>query len=143
MFKMMVGISLMMVVAELFLSESSFKKYVRSIIGVLVFAVIVEGIFSVSIDFDKDSLLEEAERLSDKTLSLAESDIANEYETQIKTRLERDNICVLDVHVRCDMHLNLTSITVTLEKKEDEKKARNILVSEFGIDEKIIIIIDT
>ena len=41
MFKILVGMSLITVVAEMFLSGSKFKKYVKSVIGIFAFLIII------------------------------------------------------------------------------------------------------
>ena len=140
MFKILVGMSLLSVVVEFFLSDSRFKKYIRAIVGILFLSVIIEGVFSTSVFDDCDSLIREAEKLSERTVLTLEKEIVDEYESDIKRLIEESNIKVENVKVRCDENLILKSVNIRITEAEDEKKVNEILKNEMGIDERIIII---
>lgn len=138
MFKMIVGISLMSVVAEMFLSDIKFKKYVRSIIGIFTFVIIIEGVFSLeplNIDFN---MIDEAQRISDITLSQAESEIIKIYENNIKQELKNNQIDVVNINVKCDGNMTVKNIYVKLKNIEYKEKTMTLLVENFGLEKSLI-----
>ena len=138
MFKMIVAISLISVICEMFLSGSSFKKYISVVFGIFVLLIIIENIFlldPVNID---TSILDKAEMITDLTVTEAEKELIDIYEKNIKEELLKNNINVLDVYVRCDNNLTITKIKIDLKDKKDKDKVLRILTESFGLDTNII-----
>lgn len=138
MFKMIVAISLISVICEMFLSGSSFKKYISVVFGIFVLLIIVENIFlldPVNID---TSILDKAEMITDLTVTEAEKELIDIYEKNIKEELLKNNISVLDVYVRCDSNLTITKIKIDLKDKKEKDKVLRILTESFGLDTNII-----
>lgn len=138
MFKMIVAISLISVICEMFLSGSSFKKYISVVFGIFVLLIIIENIFlldPVNID---TSILDKAEMITDLTVTEAEKELIDIYEKNIKEELLKNNINVLDVYVRCDNNLTITKIKIDLKDKKEKDKVLRILTESFGLDTNII-----
>ncbi|MBE7013990.1 MAG: hypothetical protein E7419_02145 [Ruminococcaceae bacterium] len=138
MFKMIVAISLISVICEMFLSGSSFKKYISVVFGIFVLLIIIENIFlldPVNID---TSILDKAEMITDLTVTEAEKELIDIYEKNIKEELLKNNISVLDVYVRCDNNLTITKIKIDLKDKKEKDKVLRILTESFGLDTNII-----
>ena len=138
MFKMIVAISLISVICEMFLSGSSFKKYISVVFGIFVLLIIIENIFlldPVNID---TSILDKAEMITDLTVTEAETELIDIYEKNIKEELLKNNISVFDVYVRCDNNLTITKIKIDLKDKKDKDKVLRILTESFGLDTNII-----
>ena len=138
MFKMIVAISLISVICEMFLSGSSFKKYISVVFGIFVLLIIIENIFlldPVNID---TSILDKAEMITDLTVTEAEKELIDIYEKNIKEELLKNNISVLDVYVRCDSNLTITKIKIDLKDKKEKDKVLRILTESFGLDTNII-----
>lgn len=138
MFKMIVAISLISVICEMFLSGSSFKKYISVVFGIFVLLIIIENIFlldPVNID---TSILDKAEMITDLTVTEAEKELIDIYEKNIKEELLKYNISVLDVYVRCDSNLTITKIKIDLKDKKEKDKVLRILTESFGLDTNII-----
>lgn len=138
MFKMIVAISLISVICEMFLSGSSFKKYISVVFGIFVLLIIIENIFlldPVNID---TSILDKAEMITDLTVTEAEKELIDIYEKNIKEELLKNNINVLDVYVRCDSNLTITKIKIDLKDKKEKDKVLRILTESFGLDTNII-----
>ena len=92
MFKMIVAISLISVICEMFLSGNSFKKYISVVFGIFVLLIIIENIFlldPVNID---TSILDKAEMITDLTVTEAEKELIDIYEKNIKEELFKNNI---------------------------------------------------
>ncbi len=138
MFKMIVAISLISVICEMFLSGSSFKKYIRVVFGIFVLLIIIENIFlSDPVNIDT-SILDKAEMITDLTVTEAEKELIDIYEKNIKEELLKNNINVLDVYVRCDSNLTITKIKIDLKDKKEKDKVLRILTESFGLDTNII-----
>lgn len=138
MFKMIVAISLISVICEMFLSGSSFKKYISVVFGIFVLLIIIENIFlSDPVNIDT-SILDKAEMITDLTVTEAEKELIDIYEKNIKEELLKNNISVLDVYVRCDNNLTITKIKIDLKDKKEKDKVLRILTESFGLDTNII-----
>ena len=138
MFKMIVAISLISVICEMFLSGSSFKKYISVVFGIVVLLIIIENIFlSEPVNIDT-SILDKAEMITDLTVTEAEKELIDIYEKNIKEELLKNNISVLDVYVRCDSNLTITKIKIDLKDKKEKDKVLRILTESFGLDTNII-----
>ena len=138
MFKMIVAISLISVICEMFLSGSSFKKYISVVFGIFVLLIIIENIFlSEPVNIDT-SILDKAEMITDLTVTEAEKELIDIYEKNIKEELLKNNINVLDVYVRCDNNLTITKIKIGLKDKKEKDKVLRILTESFGLDTNII-----
>ena len=138
MFKMIVAISLISVICEMFLSGSSFKKYISVVFGIFVLLIIIENIFlSDPVNIDT-SILDKAEMITDLTVTEAEKELIDIYEKNIKEELLKNNISVLDVYVRCDSNLTITKIKIDLKDKKEKDKVLRILTESFGLDTNII-----
>lgn len=138
MFKMIVAISLISVICEMFLSGSSFKKYISVVFGIFVLLIIIENIFlSEPVNIDT-SILDKAEMITDLTVTEAEKELIDIYEKNIKEELLKNNINVLDVYVRCDSNLTITKIKIDLKDKKEKDKVLRILTESFGLDTNII-----
>lgn len=138
MFKMIVAISLISVICEMFLSGSSFKKYISVVFGIFVLLIIIENIFlSEPVNIDT-SILDKAEMITDLTVTEAEKELIDIYEKNIKEELLKNNISVLDVYVRCDNNLTITKIKIDLKDKKEKDKVLRILTESFGLDTNII-----
>lgn len=138
MFKMIVAISLISVICEMFLSGSSFKKYISVVFGIFVLLIIIENIFlSDPVNIDT-SILDKAEMITDLTVTEAEKELIDIYEKNIKEELLKNNINVLDVYVRCDNNLTITKIKIDLKDKKEKDKVLRILTESFGLDTNII-----
>lgn len=138
MFKMIVAISLISVICEMFLSGSSFKKYISVVFGIFVLLIIIENIFlSDPVNIDT-SILDKAEMITDLTVTEAEKELIDIYEKNIKEELLKNNINVLDVYVRCDSNLTITKIKIDLKDKKEKDKVLRILTESFGLDTNII-----
>ena len=138
MIKMIIAISLVSVVGEMLLSGSSFKKYVRAVIGVFTFLVIIESVFSLNPTDITYGLSDYAEQLSDLTLAEAEIKLIEQYEQNIKETLNKNNVDILGVNVKCDGNMTIRRIDVKVNDSAYEKEIIRILVSDFGVDENII-----
>ena len=138
MFKRIVAISLISVICEMFLSGSSFKKYISVVFGIFVLLIIIENIFlSDPVNIDT-SILDKAEMITDLTVTEAEKELIDIYEKNIKEELLKNNISVLDVYVRCDNNLTITKIKIDLKDKKEKDKVLRILTESFGLDTNII-----
>ncbi len=138
MFKMIVAISLISVIAEMFLSNSNFKKYIGAIIGIFVLLIIIENVFlmdPVNID---TSVLDKAEIIADLTVTEAEKELIDIYEKNIKEELLKNNIKVSDVYVRCDTNLTITKIKIELNDLNEKNAVLKILTENFGLNTDII-----
>ena len=87
MFKMIVAISLISVIAEMFLSGSSFKKYAGVIFGIFILLIIIENVFSIDPVNIDTSILDKAEMITDLTVTEAEKELIDVYEKNIKEEL--------------------------------------------------------
>lgn len=138
MFKMIVAISLISVIAEMFLSGSTFKKYVGVIFGIFILLIIIENVFSIDPVNIDTSILDKAEMITDLTVTEAEKELIDVYEKNIKEELIKNNIKVSDVNVRCDSNLTITKIKIELNDKKEKDSVLRILTESFGLDINII-----
>ena len=140
-FKMLIGISFIAVLADMLMVEGTFKKYVRSILGLIMLLVMINtftGAEGISFDF---SLLNEAGAeggiQQEITVDLA-SDVKLRMEDKIRTALEQKNIRAKDIDVTIDKDFNLNSIVLSLEQPGVENQAKKILTDDLQIDEKLL-----
>lgn len=138
MFKMIVAISLISVIAEMFLSGSSFKKYAGVIFGIFILLIIIENVFSIDPVNIDTSILDKAEMITDLTVTEAEKELIDIYEKNIKEELIKNNIKVSDVNVRCDSNLTITKIKIELNDQKEKDSVLRILTESFGLDINII-----
>ena len=142
MFKMIVAISIISVVSEMFFKDGKFKKYIGAVIGIFVLLIIVEGIFSIDPVSIDTSVLDKAEEISGLTLAKAEKELIEIYENNIKEELFKNNIEVLDIYVRCDSDLTITKIRIKLNDINEKNAVLNILTENFGLDISLIEIVE-
>lgn len=138
MFKILVGMSLITVVAEMFLSGSKFKKYVKSVVGIFAFLIIIEGVFSLEYKGLDDDLIKKAESIAQDVITKSEENIMDTFKNNIKNTLLNENIEVIRLDIRYDKNLVIKKISIKLKNRKDEKKAEEILLNNFGIDFNLI-----
>ena len=121
--------------------EGTFKKYVRSILGLVMLLVMINaftGIKNISLDF---SLLNEADAAEEVqqgiTIDLFQ-DVKQRIEEKIITALTQKEISVPEIDVTLDKDFHLTSVSLKLQRTEDTRRAQKILTEELKIDDKII-----
>ena len=140
-FKILIGISFLAVLADMLMLEGTFKKYVRSILGLVMLLVMINaftGIKNISLDF---SLLNEADAAQEVqqgiTIDLFQ-DVKQRIEEKIITALAQKEISVPEIDVTLDKDFHLTSVSLKLQRTEDTRRAQKILTEELKIDDKII-----
>ena len=139
MFKMIVEISLITTVSELFLSGSSFKKYIRSAMGIFLLLIIIENIFLVKPVIMENTFLEEATRLSEGILSKASKEIIDTYEENIEKTLLNNGVEVSDVKVTCDSNLTILKVKIVVPNNLHKETIKTVLTKQ-GIDDSLIFI---
>lgn len=140
MFKMLIGISFITIFCDLILSQGSFKKYVRGIVGIFAFLVILEGIFSSKLYTIDTAFLDEAYEISDMTTKKAQNEIVSVYENNIKKELENNNIEVIKVEVKCDDSLTIESVNIALKDVNKINDAIKVISEKFAIEKSLIVL---
>lgn len=142
MFKMLIGITFLTVIADVLLTDSSYKKYIKSIIGIFTLAIIVQGIFSledIKIDY---SVIDRIEKHVEDNMYILEEDIKNEMINNLKrditSGLLKYDIKITEISINCDENLNIVNMVIRLKNKADKEKTISILTEEFHISETVI-----
>lgn len=142
MFKMLIGITFLTVIADVLLTDSSYKKYIKSIIGIFTLAIIVQGIFSledIKIDY---SVIDTIEKQVEDNMYILEEDIKNEMINNLKrditSGLLKYDIKITEISINCDENLNIVNMVIRLKNKADKEKTIRILTEEFHISETVI-----
>ena len=142
MFKMLIGITFLTVIADVLLTDSSYKKYIKSIIGIFTLAIIVQGIFSledIKIDY---SVIDRIEKQVEDNMYILEEDIKNEMINNLKrditSGLLKYDIKITEISINCDENLNIVNMVIRLKNKADKEKTIRILTEEFHISETVI-----
>lgn len=133
MFKMIVAISLMSVIVEMFLSSPGFKKYIKAIMGVFTFLIIVESVFSLEPLDMNFSILDEAQRISEITLSQTERELIYVYENNIREALVENQIEIETLNVECDGNMTIKKIHIKLKDLSYKEKTTALLIERFGL----------
>ena len=142
MFKMLIGITFLTVIADVLLTDSSYKKYIKSIIGIFTLAIIVQGIFSledIKIDY---SVIDRIEKQVEDNMYILEEDIKNEMINNLKRNITsgllKYDIKITEISINCDENLNIVNMVIRLKNKADKEKTIRILTEEFHISETVI-----
>lgn len=142
MFKMIVAISLISVISEMFFKDGKFKKYIGAVVGIFVLLIIAEGVLSIDPVSIDTSVLDKAEEIAGLTVTKAEKELIKIYENNIKEELKKNNIAVSDIYVRCDSNLTITKIKIELNSIDEKNTVLKILTENFGLDINIIEIVE-
>lgn len=144
MFEMMIGITFLSVVADIILTDSNYKKYIKSVIGIFTLAVIVQGVFNlkdIKVDY---SIVDEIEIKANENVKLLEEDIkkeiVNDLKNNIMLNLSKKELRLKELFINIDENMNLISVVITPENEANKEKIVEILITEFSIPEEIIII---
>lgn len=142
MFKMLIGITFLTVIADIILSDNDYKKYVKSVIGIFVVIIVIQGFLGIKtlkIDY---SIIEDIEKEVKKNTLILQDDIVSEMLSNVKReiilRLKKDNIELNELVINTDENLNIISVVIRLENEEFNEKAVNIISKEFNIDKNVI-----
>ncbi len=133
-FKSLIGISFFSMLADMLMMDGKFKKYVKSIIGVVVLSVIFKG-FSEAAPIRWDSILAEEQQVLQHNNTWLMEDVELRVAEKIKLLLEKNGIAVESVQVTLNERLSAERITVQLVRDFDAKRANQILKEECGTDE--------
>lgn len=140
-FKILIGLSFLAVLADMLMLEGTFKKYVRSILGLVMLLVMINaftGIKNISLDF---SLLNEANAAEELqqgiTIDLFQ-DVKQRIEEKITAELTQNEISAQEIDVTLDKDFRLTSVALSLQRTEDRRRTQEILTEKLKIDDKII-----
>ena len=144
MFEMMIGITFLSVIADIILTDSNYKKYIKSVIGIFTLTVIVQGVFNlkdIKVDY---SIVDEIEIKANENVKLLEEDIKKEIvsdlENNIILNFAKKEIRVKELSVNIDENMNLISVVIIPENESDKEKITEILITEFSIPNEIIVI---
>ena len=75
---MLIGVTFLTVISDVLLSDNSYKKYIKSIIGIFILTIIVQGMFGlkdIKIDY---SVIDKIEKQVEDNMYVLEEDIKNE-----------------------------------------------------------------
>ena len=140
-FKLLIGLSFLAVLVDMLMLEGSFKKYVRSILGLVMLLVMVNafaGVKNISLDFSFLNEVDAAEKNSQEFTVDLFRDVKQRIEQKIIAALTQNEISVQEIDATLDKDFQLTSVALHLQQREDERKAKKILIGELKIDDKII-----
>ncbi len=138
MLKILVGLSLASVMGELFFGGGNYKKYVNAILGIFTLLVIIEGVFSLEPVKDINEFYNEAEKITNLTLSEAEKEFAAEYGENIKNKLISQGIPVSGVKVSLSSSLELKNINIYVKENELGTEIIRVLDESFGINPEVV-----
>lgn len=140
-FKILIGLSFLAVLVDMLMLEGSFKKYVRSILGLVMLLVMINaftGVKNISLDFSFLNEAGAAEKNSQEFTVDLFQDVKQRIEQKITDLLTQKEISVQEIDITLDKDFQLTSVALHLQRTEEERQAKKILTEEFKIDDKII-----
>ena len=140
-FKWLIGISFLSVMADMIMLEGNFKKYVRTILGLVMLLVMIHaftGIRNVSFDFSfptEESASEETKQEISDALVL---EVRQRIEDKVRAELGEEQISMQEIRIDLDKDFALRAICLRLQSAEDIPKARKILTEKLKVDGNII-----
>ncbi len=140
-FKILIGISFLAVLSDMLISDGSFQKYVRSILGLVMLFVIINtfsGVRQISFDFSwlDDIQTEEGGQTAIQTDLY--SSVKKKIEKKIGETLSEENIETEEIDITLDKEYHMTSIMISLKNKQLKKEVVKILQNQFQIDPAIL-----
>lgn len=141
MFEKLIGLSFVSLAADILLSKSSFKKYIKAVIGAMFVIAVISGISSAG-DFKLDTFKEESfnyEENREIFMENLKSEVVLNTEKAIKDKLLRENIEIKSIIIDFYEDYRIKNIEISLENySKDRDKAINLLVNYFEIDKEVI-----
>ncbi len=141
MFEKLIGLSFVSLAADILLSKSSFKKYIKAVIGAMFVIAVVSGISSAG-DFQIDAFKEESfapEENREIFMENLKEEVVLNTEKAIKDKLLRENIEIKSITIDFYEDYRIKNIEISLENySKDKDKAINLLVNYFEIDKEVI-----
>ena len=138
MFEKLIGLSFLSVISDLLLSGSSFKKYIKSIIGAMfVLTVITSFAGREEINFRLPEIKEEDfNRVYETELR---KEVAKNTSDSIKNKLLENGIETVNLTIDFKDGFYIKKITVFLKNySKDSGKTIDLLVNYFKIDKEVI-----
>ena len=138
MFEKLIGLSFVSAISDILLSGSSFKKYIKSVIGAVFVLTVISGFASVEeINFELPEIKEE------DTSHIYEEELRKEVgkntSESIKKELSRNGIEVSHITIDFKDGFYIKKISLSLKNySKDEKRAIELLVNYFKIDKEVI-----
>ena len=141
MFEKLIGISFLSLASDILLSKSSFKKYIKAIIGAMFVLTVISGIskageFKIDIpDYDISNVEENREIFMEDL----NSRIVLNTEQAIKDKLSDENIKFSYISIDFNEDYRIKNIRICLEDySKDKDAAIELLVNYFKIDKEVI-----
>lgn len=138
MFEKLIGLSFASAAADMLLSGSSFKKYIKALIGaIFVLTVITQFSSAGEINIEIPEV-EEAKYESTYETELRKQVVLN-TEAAIKEKLSEEGISVSKMTIDFEDDYYIKKLTLSLKNySKDKKKAIELLVNYFKIDKEVI-----
>jgi len=138
MFEKLIGLSFASAAADMLLSGSSFKKYIKALIGAMfVLTVITQFSSAGEINIEIPEV-EEAKYESTYETELRKQVVLN-TEAAIKEKLSEEGISVSKMTIDFEDDYYIKKLTLSLKNySKDKKKAIELLVNYFKIDKEVI-----
>lgn len=139
MFKSLIGISFLEIICDILLSKSSYKKYVKTVIGILSVAIIIGGFINKNnIKFDY-SVIEEAEIIAENNFNIASKNITEKVINTVKKNIYNDlmenGIIVKDIEIKIDDDYNITMLKLYNTEKIENQNVLNMLKEKYNVGE--------
>lgn len=142
MFKMLIGMTFITVVADVLISGSKYKKYVNSVIGIFIVTLVVQGISGFKDITPNYGIIEEIEKDAEKSIVYAEDEIKKEMmknaAQNIKELLVSEGISVNEISLDIDSNYNITFIKIKLTDISYKDKVISLLSERLYIDKSVI-----
>lgn len=138
MFEKLIGLSFLSAISDLLLSGSSFKKYIKSIIGGIFVLTVISGFPAMSdIKFELPEIKEED--FSDQYETELRYKVAENTSQAIKNKLSEEGIEVCDITVDFKDGFYIKKVSLSLKNcSEHKEKTIDLLVNYFKIDKEVI-----
>ncbi len=140
-FKILIGISFLSVLSDMLISEGSFQKYVRSILGIVMLLIIINtfaGVKQITFDFSWLDQIQQEDHLNIAVETDLYSDVKKRIEGNIAAELNTKDIETEDIDITLDKDYHMTSVVISLKNKQLEKQVAGILEEQFQIEPTIL-----
>ncbi len=141
MFEKLIGLSFVSLAADMLLSKSSFKKYIKAVIGAMFVIAVISGISSAG-DFKLEIPKEDAVVIEENREVFMESllsEVVLNTEKAIKDKLTKENILIKSITIDFYDDYSIKNIDISLENySKDRARAIELLVNYFEIDKEVI-----
>lgn len=143
MFEKLIGLSFISAAADILLSGSSFKKYIKAVIGAVFVLTVISGVlrienFKINIP-DSEEFYENVYEHQEVYNEELRKEVVLNTEKTIKEKLASKDIEVTDMIIDFEEDFIIKKIRISLENySKYHEKTIELLVNYFGMDKEVI-----